>query len=486
MPFPHLRALALGVSAVLLASCVSDVPTAITPSPATRSAGHFDTKVSVCHRPDTQGRILEIGADGVADHVAHGDYVSTLRVSHDPALPADAAQFATIGDALAAARASRVLAGETTAAACRITIVVSPGTYIGTVGPASGLLEHFPLIVDVPDITLQGALAMAIDGSGRATGDGTTGDESVLAPAVPLPFVGGVSTPIIFANAHPGGSAGDGLVVQGFVFRSGHDPLVDGGGQGILSLRATGLTVRGNRFEGGFTESLDLRAGSADVIQNHLAGTVGTCDMCLAGPGSYTVVGNRLLGGGIPGIAVTPTVLLPVADGVEQYVLPATAETWADIRNNEVRDHQRVPVGVGIRMDAIGVGASTVHGTVHAVVQDNALLNNRFGIMVHGGFVAASTDRRGDVDLTLGGNVFQGSCQANLFVSFARHQTGLGLQNTPYLLNSTFRLALNGDVSWADAWYSHRAGFGNTLVVDGSVIAEGARQFYSQTSCPGI
>jgi hypothetical protein len=149
---------------------------------------------------------------------------------------------------------------------------------------------------------------------------------------------------------------------------------------------------------------------------------------------------------------LSPTVLLPVPPEVEQYVLPPTAEVWADVRNNEMRDHRRIPVGVGIRMDAVGVGAITVHGVVHAVVQDNALLDNRFAIMVHGAFVAANTDRRGDVDLTLGGNVYRGSCQANLFVSFARHQTGLGLQNTPYLLASTFSLTLNGDMSWDDAW----------------------------------
>jgi hypothetical protein len=307
----------------------------------------------------------------------------------------------------------------------------------------------------------------------------------VLAPVAPLPVNGGVSTPIVIANAHPDSSAGNGLTVEGFVFQSGHDPLVNAGGQAILSLRATGLTIRGNRIEGGFTESFDLRVGSADVLQNHLAGTGGTCDVCFAGPGTFSAMGNRLLSGGIPGITTSPTVLLPVPQDVEQYVLPPTAETWADIRNNEVRDHRRVPVGVGIRVEAVGTGAVNVHGIVHAVVQDNVLIDNRFGIMVHGAFVAASSERRGDVDLTLGGNVFQGSCETNLFVSFARHQTGLGLQNTPYLLDSTFSLTLNGDVSWDDAWYSHRAGFGNSLVVDGNVIPNGQRQFYSATGCPG-
>ena len=29
--------------------------------------------------------------------------------------------------------------------------------------------------------------------------------------------------------------------------------------------------------------------------------------------------------------------------------------------------------------------------------------------------------------MTLGGNVFQGTCQANLYVAFSRHTFGLGL-----------------------------------------------------------
>ena len=64
---------------------------------------------------------------------------------------------------------------------------------------------------------------------------------------------------------------------------------------------------------------------------------------------------------------------------------------WVDIRNNEVRDHLRTPVGVGIRMDAVGVGAPNMYGTIHAVVQDNLLVNNRFGMIVHGAFPVANT-----------------------------------------------------------------------------------------------
>jgi hypothetical protein len=35
-------------------------------------------------------------------------------------------------------------------------------------------------------------------------------------------------------------------------------------------------------------------------------------------------------------------------------------------------------------------------------------------------------------------------------------------------------------------WYSHPAGLNNTLVVDGTVMDNGARQFYSKDACPGL
>ena len=488
MPSAPRRAAACIIGTAILAACAADMPTISPTADLVSSLESPASKANVCHDPAKGGQILEIGHAAVAGHLAHGDYVSTLLVSHEPGQPSDGVHFATIGAALASAAASRAAAGELGSGACRITIVVPAGAYQGTVGAASGTLEHFPLVVDVPDITLHGALVMALDEDGRATGESTTGEESVLTPVEPLPFVDLLSTPIIIANAHPGGSAGNGLVVEGFVFQSGHAPLAaPGGGQAILSMRSTGLTIRGNRVEGGFTESFDLRAGSAEVIENHLSGTAGTCDICLAGPGTYRANGNRLLAGGIPGIGATPVVALAVPPEVEPFDLPATADVWVDIRNNEVRDHLRKDVGVGIRMDAVGIGAPNVHGTVHAVVQNNLLLDNRFGMIVHGAFPAGGTDRRGDVELTLGGNVFQGTCQANLYVAFSRHTFGLGLPTNPTRLqNSTFRLTLNGDVRWDDAWFYHPDGFGNTLVVDGTEIPNGTRQFYDAAGCPAI
>jgi hypothetical protein len=274
------------------------------------------------------------------------------------------------------------------------------------------------------------------------------------------------------------------------VLRSGHTGIgSDVGGQAILSLRVHGIRVRGNRIDGGFTEAVDLRASSGSVVLNLLAGPRSSCDICLAGPGSYRASDNKVLGGGVPGITVSGMVGLPVPAGVEPLALAPTAETWAALRNNEVRDHLRSPVGVGLRLEAQGISAPGVRNTIHAVMQDNLLVNNRFGIMVHGGFtgaVGATSELSSNVTVRLGGNTFVGNCQAKLLITLARHQRTLGLGAFPSLVNSSFRLTLGGNISWEEAWYGHEAGFGNTLVVDGTAVDNGVRHFYSATGCPGL
>jgi hypothetical protein len=105
-------------------------------------------------------------------------------------------------------------------------------------------------------------------------------------------------------------------------------------------------------------------------------------------------------------------------------------------------------------------------------------VNNRFAMMVEAAFPMPNTLRKGDIELTLHGNVLSESCQNNFLVSFSRHRTALGLNTDPYLLNSSYTLSLGGNIAWDDVWYSHPAGFGNTLTVDGVVIPNGSRVAY--------
>jgi hypothetical protein len=435
--------------------------------------------ISVCLPAASTGTISRIRISQLAEFKQRGAYVANLTVSKRTLANGDSIHFTRIGDALAVARAGRLARSELQAAACRITIAVDTGVFQGaTDGTDGGSVDKWPLVIDVPEISLIGSFKMHVDARGRATGTSEDGQSTVLSPAVPLPF-DDFSQPLIIVNAHPHGSAGHGATIEGFVLQSGHAGVDDEpSGQGVFTMRVHALTIAGNRIEGPFTESLDLRVSNGLVDRNFLNGIGGSCDICLAGPGEYQATNNRLIAGGIPGILIVATTLLPVDTLVEQYDLPSSASVTATVTNNEVRNHLRQPVGVGLRVGAIGIGASDVAGSAHAVAHGNEFDNNTFGVLVEGAFPVSGTLLRGDIDLTLGGNIISHSCQHDLLVAFSRHTTVLGLTDLPYLHDSHYSLALGGDVQWAAAWYGHPAGYGNTLVVDGVTIPNGARTAY--------
>jgi len=463
---------------VTLVACSEDSPTTPAADPAMAGqASAASDRISLCHRSGSGGDIIEVPPGEVAAHLRQGDYLTSLAVSHTSGKPDDATHFHRIGDALAAARDGRLSRGELRSAACRVTITVGPGVFHGTGVPTGNrFLELYPLMVDVPDITLQGALVMQVNAIGRATGKNL----APLATSLALqPEADGFAAPLIVANAHPSGSAGHGLTIEGFAFQSGN-----GRGLAMLSMRVRRLVIEGNRFEAGFGVTLDLRATRALVARNKMSGTVG-CDMCLSGPGVYQVTGNRLVGelAGHEGVIVAPVANLGVPAGVEPFVLPAFAAVSANIGNNEIRDHRLRTVSAAIRL--VGGGPLDVSGSTDVTVHDNLLVNNMFGVILDAGFPAADTKLKGDIDLALRDNDIRRSCQTDLFMTFSRHATGLGVGEDAYLRNSTYRLTLNEDLRFSDAWFDNPPGLGNTLIVDGAVIGHRTRPFFDEVTCPG-
>jgi len=446
-------------------------------------------KVFVCHTAGSVSTVTDIFLSELPSHKAHGDYVAQLEVN-PLSTPGDSIQFRRVTDALAVARAGRIARNEVERAGCRITIVVAAGTFRASTAESSDpLVERLPFVIDVPDITLKGALRMQVDAGGRATGVAEGGDVTTFLPSPALILKGessrtAVSEKIIIINGHPGGAKGYGAVIEGFAFQSGRAPAdTSVGGQAIYTMRVRDLAVRGNRFEGGFTSAMDLNASSGAVERNHLSGLGSSCDVCLAGPGEYAVRDNRILGGGIPGVSIFPAVLVPSPPEVEPYTLPATALITAVVVNNEVRDHLRKPVGVGLRIGAVGPGASSVAGAAKATFTGNNLVGNTFGIIIEASFLNATdaTQRRGDIELTTSGNTFSQNCQNDVLVTLSGSQTGLGIASGPYLVNSTYNLSLGADIPWDKVWFAHAPGTGNTLIVNGQAIPNGTRRAYDAT-----
>lgn len=490
---PFRVVVALAASAAIASACDPGGLSAPAARPALDRGGFDAMKVEICHLSEANAAIHSVSIAALPAHRRHGDYVTGLEVG-DAVPPGDRIHFRRLTDALAEARAGRLERGELESAACRITIAVAAGIRPGSTSASSAdpAFERFPFVIDVPDITVRGALRMQLDEVGRATGVSETGQATVFAPSPMLLIIGGTGgmsgspEPIFSVNGHPDGSKGNGTILEGFVFQSGRtatDLLT--GGFGIFAIRVRDLVVRGNKFETGLLSGVDLRASTALVEGNHLSGRGSSCDICLAGPGDYVARGNRIIFGGTPGILILPVAALGVLPPAEPYVLPATSLLTAVIENNEVRDHLRVPVGVGIRIGAVGVGVTTAPSNVISAstvtLRDNELVNNTFGIIIEAGFPRDGTMRRGDLDVTVTGNRISRSCQNDILVSLANSQTGLGIQNQPYLLGSTYTLVFGPEIPWESVWYANAAGFGNTLTVNGEVVPNGVRRAYAPT-----
>lgn len=445
-----------------------------------------DGTAVICHRTGFTAHLIEVSVASVPALEAHGDYIAQLVIDPHDGGAGDGIHFARITDALAAARAGRIARGELRRAACRITIVVAPGIFRGTFDDsAASALEQFPLFVDVPQITLQGALRMVVDDDNRPTGASEDEDAvTVLAPDRPL-----VDAPLaesmIVVIGHPDGPRGDGTVIEGFAFQSGDLPVdARTGGVGVVSLRVVDLVVRGNRFEPPLTSALTLLATDARIDGNHGRRLGFNCSICLAGPGHYEIANNRLREGGLGGIylAAFGDVQFslgahPVA-AVEPNVVPALPAVTASVVNNDIRDHIRQPIGFAVRIVARGAGAPSVPQSMQIELRDNDFVHNTFGLIVDAGFPVANSPVGVDADIGLGGNRFAGNCQNDLLVAFTRHTGALGLTTNPYLHNSTYRLELGGDLSWNDAWYSHPPGFGNALFVDEIMVPPASQVAY--------
>lgn len=466
---------------IAVTGCATDQPTGIhhvaTVAAFTKS-NSGDGKVDVCHQPyGPNPHITNVSINALGAHLAHGDYIAGYDVDKLNTT-GDGIHFNTISDALDSARASRHSFHEQAVAACRITITIGPGTFTGTYGaPAEAGTERFPLLVDVPDVTLQGGLRLVPDANGRATaGSESEAAATTLSPDHPLT---GTEVMVIVKDATDG-YVGNGAIINGIAFLSGHTvPSTINGGFGIFAIRVVGLAIENNRFATSLASAIDTRASSATIQRNYVAGMGTACGFCLAGPGVYTVADNSIYNGGRVGVLLIPATTVAVPAGVAQYVPQSTAAIAATLTNNSVTDHTRhmggtlmgtppVPAAgyaTGVRVVASGIPASTQSSNI--VLANNSLLRNSYGLMIDGGGQAVT----GNITVSLNDNDITQNCRMDLLVSFAAPNRALGVNNmSPYLTNSTYAISLGGDVPASRRWIDNPAGYGNSLVIDGQPV----------------
>jgi len=77
--------LAAAFGAAVLASCTSDAPTrAIDRRPTDAIASPVSGMVDICHHAASGAMIIRVAAAALPAHLAQGDYLTTLSVSHFP------------------------------------------------------------------------------------------------------------------------------------------------------------------------------------------------------------------------------------------------------------------------------------------------------------------------------------------------------------------------------------------------------------------
>ena len=459
-----------GTLVAVLASCRSDAPSISAPSTpsATRSS---DAKVNICHNPSPEGGDdISVSINALAAHLAHGDYIAGFDVDKQNTA-GDGIRFTRITDALATARSTRRKYGEMQDASCAIVITVGPGTFTGAYTPSTdATLELFPLVIDVPEVTLQGGLRMQVDAKGRATAS-SLNETGVTTLAPNRALVNAPKPEAMIVVTYTGdGFAGNGAVIDGFAFSSGRPTgSTTNGGFGIASMQVTDLVISNNRFATALQSAMDLRATSAEVERNYAKGLGAGCGFCFAGPGEFQVASNTLVDGIRVGMLFIPVTLVPVSAGIVQYTPKASESITATVTNNSVTDHTRHAAGFATAVRILATGVPGVLHSTKVDLGDNDLLRNSFGLMIDGGSRGANL--RGDAVVTLNGNTIAQSCRRDLLVSFASPNRALGQNTTdPYSVNSAYTLSLGGSVSSARTWYDHPTGYGNTLIVDGSPI----------------
>jgi hypothetical protein len=388
-----------------------------------------------------------------------------------PALP-------RITDAVAHARALR--AGGVTAP---LLICVPPGEYVGSYTAAGGGMEDLPIVVNIPDLTIQGKV---FDDAAIPT-EADMADAPVLNSDV---FLDNQQDLLVFVRT--GHTAADGTFVEdtagdrsrltGFVVRQ---PDTTGFSSAVWADRVSGVRMDHSWATSNGCVALIAQSSTVRFDHNLASGNgcggFGTGGGTVSHPSNITIDHNVATGNGILGAipaGAAFAVIPPLGAGQSFTIAPWDTADMPDESTLTIADNQFTGNGVtGIRF--FGYPPTTVPGqtTSHmkAVVVNNDLSGNgAYGVVVDPGFSHKKDPRTFtyDVDLTLQGNSYAGNPLGSTMFGFLTIWAMLkpdcgGSRAYQVVESSTITVTSSDDLGNFDRYV---VGRNNTLTVNGAVI----------------
>ncbi len=389
-----------------------------------------------------------------------------------------------------------------------ITLHVQPGTYVGSYDAdhlaGNPRLELLPIILNVSNLSLEGATELDEDADGLPTGTYPLESETFLTTDLHL----SPGQTLLLIATTTDGMAGNGVSVSGFVMDAQESSSSELGFD-IYADRVSDFSIHHNLLRHGGTAGGGTRLASGSFEANFLASMVDVGIFATGGsmvyPATVTVRRNRSIGivGGTSVTAVAS--FYPLQLGANPLMLEPLQMTYD--RNNP-EDLRNIPDKLEATIEGNDFSNnnffglrfffypptrySTVDATqpmtgfVNATVRDNRFNRNAdHGIDVDAGFASRNNPRQftGTFEGTFEHNALIDNRRNTSLFDFTHKGVTLGLQpreSWKYMQESTFQVTdLDGELAGFD--YDHLLEdpfdgspvIGNVLIYNGTVQPNG-------------
>jgi hypothetical protein len=331
-----------------------------------------------------------------------------------------------------------------------ITIHVAPGTYIGSFFNTGPHIEPLPIVLNVPNLVIQGSTALDLDSGGLPYRVAKNTAQSVLAADADL---NDYTAALITITRTTDGSAGDWVTVTGFTLH------VEVDFQGVLADHVSHFRIMGNSIDGAFL-NIYTRAATGTIEGNLLShsDTIGCLSEGGTGqfPSQVSVIGNRINSNediGVIGVTYPSDFTLNLGQSGLSSLPFQFGGSHPDMPNglnltlagNDISDN----AGAGIRLFVapfvpnaqaiLGAGSPTLLANI---VGNTINRNQQYGLVVDGGDAPLGfAPYSGTVLVSLLANsIARSGVQPALFTFYNFFDTIAGPQENEYLQQALYHI----------------------------------------------